>query len=222
MSVTLLVMTDGRDDLLDQALISIETSVVGCVDDRVIHDDTGDSRHRRVLAKRYAGWRVIGEGPRRGFGGAYRFAWEHLVGLHTRGFVFSTEDDFTFNEPVDLGAMCDVLDRHPHVAQIVLKRQAWNDSERSAGGIIEQNPDEYCDRTDGRFWWCEHRLFWSTNPHLTRRELLGYGWPVGDHSEGLFTHLLLEDPDLRFAFWGRAGDPPRVTHHGRVRAGTGY
>ncbi len=40
-----------------------------------------------------------------------------------------------------------------------------------------------------------------------------------DRSEGVFTHRLLADVDVRFGYWGRLDDGPWVTHIGDDRAG---
>jgi hypothetical protein len=76
--------------------------------------------------------------------------------------------------------------------------------------------------TDGRVFWTEHRRFFTTNPSVYRTSLCKLGWPQESESEGKFTHRLLADPLLRFAFWGRKFDPPLCEHIGTIRAGAGY
>jgi hypothetical protein len=118
--------------------------------------------------------------------------------------------------------MAAVLNEQRHLVQLVLRRQPWNAEERAAGGIVEQHPDDYQDATDGTNYWLEHRRFFSTNPSLYHRSLLTRSWPDGEHSEGMFTHDLLRDETLRFAFWGARDSGEWVTHIGRERVGTGY
>lgn len=196
MNVCLLLITDGRLDYFDRALESAAASLPKFAQ-RVIVDD---SAHRL------------------GFAGAIQRGWDQVK----TDWVFHLEDDFTFNEPVPLGRMIAVLACRPYLAQLVLKRQPWNSDERAAGGIIEQHPDQYEQVTDAGDVWTEHRKFWSTNPSVYSTGFCHQGWPQVDHSEGIFTHRLIEDPDLRFAFWGGKFDPPRVTHIGGERKGTGY
>jgi hypothetical protein len=219
--IALLVVTDGRKDCIEQAIPSLQAQVRGPITYRVIHDDSGDPAYRDWLRSTYLGFDVIGAPHRLGFTGAYANAWRHLARRPER-VTFSTEDDFTFNRPVDLLAMAELLDWHPHLAQVALRRQAWNDQEKAAGGIVEQHPDDYTNRSDGDTHWLEHRRFFTTNPSLFRTALCKRGWPEVQHSEGIFTHELLLDPDLRFAFWGRRNDEPWVTHIGHERVGTGY
>ncbi|MBP9054463.1 MAG: glycosyltransferase [Ilumatobacteraceae bacterium] len=217
----LLVMTDGRVDCLSRAIESARENLCGEVTHKVIHDDTGDESYREELRATFPDFDVIGQPTRQGFGGAIRSAWAALSGRPER-FVFHLEDDFTFNEPIDLPAMQHVLDRNPGLVQLALRRQPWNPDELAAGGIVEQHPDDYVDCSDGISDWLEHRRFFTTNPSMYRRALTEKEWPEGEHSEGRFGIALCENPTTRFGYWGRRDDPPKVHHIGEHRAGVGY
>lgn len=223
--IALLVMTDGRDDLLDQALASAADKLVGPITERIINDDTGDFAHRQAISRRYPDFSVLGHPHgRQGFGGAIRNAWGYLRHHSTTSFVFHLEDDFTFNHRIDLAAMASTLIANPQLVQLALRRQPWNDEERAAGGIVEAHPDDFVERHG---WaaasWLEHRRFFTTNPSLYRRRLvLEHDWPAVDHSEGVFTHQLLADPAVRFGYWGSRASGEAVTHLGHERAGVGY
>jgi hypothetical protein len=217
----LLVMTDGRLDCIEQTIESARTHLLGEVTYKVIHDDTGDEAHRDHLRRLFPDFTVIGQPTRQGFGGAIRSAWAHLRD-RTERFVFHLEDDFTFNEDLPVYLMQKVLNRNPNLVQMALRRQPWNDAERAAGGIIEQHPDDYIDCSDGISDWLEHRRFFTTNPSMYRIGLIEKGWPEGDHSEGVFGLKLCENPVVRFGYWGRRTDQPKVHHIGDHRAGTGY
>lgn len=212
-------MTDGRDTI-HQAIASAQDRLLGPVSHRVIHDDSGDSSHRGRLAERYASWTVIG-GDRAGFGGAIQRAWRHVRDLPV-SYVFHLEDDFTFRRRTDMTAMVEVLAEHPHMQQLALRRQPWNPSERAAGGIVEQSPEDYVDQTDGMHRWLEHRRFFTTNPSLYRRSLCKRPWPEGAQSEGRFGIELFADPHTTCGFWGGRDSGEWVTHIGDQRVGTGY
>lgn len=214
-------MTDGRLDCIEQTIESARDNLCGEVTHKVIHDDTGDEAHRDYLRGAFPDFDVIGQPTRQGFGGAIRSAWAY-VKVRPERFVFHLEDDFTFNEPIDLPAMQHVLDRNPGLVQLALRRQPWNDAERSAGGIVEQHPDDYVDCSDGISDWLEHRRFFTTNPSMYRRALTEKEWPEGEHSEGVFGLQLCESPGIRFGFWGERTDPPAVHHIGDHRVGVGY
>jgi hypothetical protein len=223
--IVLLVVTDGRRDCISQTIPSALAMLDGPVSRRVIYDDSGDADHREWLATQFPTFDLIHHpGGRQGFGGAIRTAWAHLAAGAER-FVFHLEDDFTFNRPVSLTALTAVLDSNPHLIQLALRRQPWNDHERLAGGIVEQHPDAYKDCRDiGGHEWLEHRLFFTTNPSLYRTDLIrGREWPTGGDSEGHFSHhIIQDDPDAQFGFWGARDSGEWVTHIGRERVGTGY
>lgn len=234
--IALLVMTDGRKDCIARTIPSAFEHLDGPITELIVHDDSGDPEYRQWLRGWLEQWggdvelQIKTTTGRRGFGAAVRSAWAYTAARSSARYVFHLEDDFTFNRPVDLRAMMDVLDRNPYIAQLALRRQAWNPAEVEAGGVVEQHPDAYDDVCDDRGrCWLEHRLFFSTNPSLFRRSMLSCDWPAGEHSEGKFTHWLLSDgtpevagPAVRFAYWGKRSDDPWVEHIGHERAGTGY
>lgn len=226
---TLLVMTDGRRDCIQPTIASADANLKGDIARRLIHDDSGDETYAAWLASTFPDWEIVRTMRRSGFGGAIRSAWHYLCHFDRNPFIFTLEDDFTFERPVDLGAMARVLDSKRYLAQMALRRQAWNPVEHAAGGVIEANPNAYLDVTDGVEEWLEHVLFWTTNPHLFRRELIYTGWPEGDQSEGRFGLRLLQDgfastrpEQVRFGYWGARRSGVAVTHIGHVRAGVGY
>jgi hypothetical protein len=229
-SIALLVITDGRDAELAATLFSARTALHGPITERWLFDDTGDAEHRAHLKELFPRYQLLGTGPRQGFGGAIRTAWAHLVAHSKAQWVFHLEADFTFTRLVNLADMAAVLTRDPGLVQMALRRQAWNEAEHAAGGVVEQHPTAYTTRIDqAGNTWLEHSLFFTTNPSLYRISLCATGWPHGAHSEGVMTHRLrtLGSPEvpahwLRFGYWGRRDDPPWVTHIGTTRAGEGY
>lgn len=220
-SVAVLVMTDGRDDCLMDTVPTLDM-LGGPITDRIVHDDTGDPDHHAQLRRWLPDWQIIATTRRSGFGGAYRHAYEWLRATTTATHIFATEDDFRITRLVDLTAMAEVLDTHPYLAQLALRRQPWNDVETAAGGIVESRPDNYTDCRSDHADWLEHRLFWTTNPSLFPRRILDRPWPTGLRSEGRFSADLFTDPDVRCGFWG-ARDSGEWCHHiGHQRVGHGY
>jgi hypothetical protein len=221
-SIAVIVMTDGRRDCIARAIPSLEEQITGDIAAGVIHDDSADGDYHTWLRARFPAWHLWATRTRAGFAGAYRHAWRLLCDL-AESHVFCVEDDFTYNRPVNLDDLAHVLDANRHLAQLALRRQPWNDAERAAGGIVEQHPGDYCERSDGQHVWLEHRRFWTTNPSLFRASLPWlYDWPQGPESEGRFTHQLLDDPELRFGFWGARDSGEWIHHIGRDRVGVGY
>lgn len=199
MTVCLLRIGDGRDSYHEQSWASAVEMLP-----RVAHVVTVDDREHKL-----------------GFAGAVAEGWRQVRQTDAT-HVFHLELDFTFNQPVPLGAMIELLDAEPHLVQVALKRQPVNADEKRAGGIVELHPDDFHQRTANGVIWTEHRRFFTTNPCVYSVNLCRHGWPQVPQSEGVFTHRLLEDSDARFAFWGGKFDAPLVHHIGDDRAGTGY
>lgn len=224
--IALLVMTDGRDEYLDQCVGQRTDNLPGfesLISEWWMHDDTGDDTYRAALAGRYPDFTQLHEGRRRGFGGAIRHAWERLLQQSQAEFVLHLEADFLFSREVDLAALVEVLRARPYLVQMALRRQAWNEREHAAGGVVEADPDAYTEVTEGRHVWLEHRAFFTTNPSLYRLSLCGRGWPSRARSEGLFAQSLwASDPDLRAGYWGARDSGVWVEHIGRERVGSGY
>lgn len=200
MTVCQIRIGDGRDEYHDKARASIEEMIPP--PDHVIELD--DRQHLR------------------GFAGSVRLAWELALATGA-DWVFHCELDFTYNEAVPLDRMIAVLERHPEIVQMSLKRQPVNHEERMAGDILALHPDCYTDVHEDGETWVEHRRFFTTNPSLYRTQLCHRGWPQEERSEGKFTGYYFRDhPDHVSGIWGAKADPPRVTHIGDERTGTGY
>lgn len=221
MNVHVMVITDGRAGCLEHTLESAGRYLKGPIGSRHIIDDSGSYKYREWLIDAFPAFTVHSFTHKLGFSGAIQEGWKLVP--HDATHVFHLEDDFELLELVDLQAMERALQTNENVVQLVLKRQAWNAPEVEAGGIVEMWPDEYEQVDTEHGSYTQHKLFFTTNPSLYRRSLVERGWPDAPYSERKFTERLLEDnPNARFAFWGRKFDPPKVTHIGAIRIGEGY
>ncbi len=222
--VTLAVLTtDGRRDCIEATIASAAKNLRGRFGRKVIFTDW-DRDYTEWLAARFPEWSVQSTGDKAGYAAAMHQAFMWLDDV-APGRVLWLEDDFTFNAPVDVDLMGRVLDRNPQLAQLVLRRQPWNDSERAAGGIVEQHPDWYTDCRDDELGveWLEQTAFFSNNPNLMQHWVLGTPYPHGDNAEGRFTFALRDDhPNACFGFWGDRHSGEAVTHIGDVRSGAAY
>lgn len=200
MTVALLVIDDGRADYLERGLASARECL---------------PVERMPL--------VLVQDPRHelGFAGAIQEGWRRVLATGA-DWCFHLESDFLLNSWLPLNEMIALLESAPMLAQVALKRQPWNPAEIAAGGIVEVDPEAFTERSDELATWTEHRRFFTTNPSVYPRRLCRIGWPQEPYSEGVFTHTLLRDPLLRFAYWGAKHAPPAVHHIGAERAGAGY
>lgn len=158
-----------------------------------------------------------------GMAGAVQKGWAEALG---RGadYVLHVEEDFRFLD-LPLDQMRWILDRCPHLAQVVLKRQPWSAEEHAAGGQMETNPTAYTQmRGLGHdVWWCEHQTLFSLNPSLIPRRTLELGWPSGPLGVGNESGMTKQclDRGMSFAYYGKRDDPPRCEHVGHQRS-TGW
>lgn len=221
MTIGICIITDGRGECFERTVQSLHEMWDGPgADQIVVINDSADPTYGRWLSRQFGYMEQVHHIERKGFGGAIRSAWAE-VGHHD--WIFHLEDDFTFNEPIEVDAMIDVLDTEIDVVQMALKRQPWSPEEKAVGGFMEQHPEAYTNELTHGHRWCWQRLFFTTNPSFYRGSLTKRGWPEEKHSEGMFSHRLMEDrPQAKFGFWGHTQDPPRVTHIGDERVGTGY
>jgi len=230
--IAVVVIGDGRDDYLRRCVESMHY-LNGLIIERWMYDDTGDQTYRDDLIRRYPSFRHINGGPRQGCAGAYQQVWRQVRKDTTARFMFLVEQDFVFTRPVDLSEMANLLDDRPYLAEVALRRQPWNATEITAGGVVEAHPDWYRDMEDeaGRRW-LEQRAFFTTNCPLFRASLLGVPWPdsaPGRYSEGTFHHHLMaygtpEVPgdQVTYAYWGARDSGVWIEHIGQHRVGMGY
>jgi hypothetical protein len=221
MTVAIAIITDGRGECFEKMAHSlVEAWGQQPLDKVVVINDSADPLYGRWLSRQYDHWDQVHHVSRQGFGGAIRSAWKEVGGYD---FIFHVEDDFTFNEPIDVEGMTHVLTQHPDVVQMALKRQPCNPQEQAAGGFMEQHPEEYTDETTDSWQWCWQRRFFTTNPSFYRGGLTQRGWPEGENSEGRFSlDIINSAPEAKFGYWGWSSEPPRVHHIGTERVGEGY
>lgn len=217
--IVVVLLTNGRRSTLAQTVRSAEQNLKGPIGRRVVAFDVRDpsQRRARLPTELFEGWDLT-----KIQGGTYcramQKATEVAIGSG-QPWVFWLEDDFVFNQPVDLGAMQDLMVANPRMAQLSLLRQAWYQHEVDAGGIIAANPSLF----EQRRGWVAHRAYWTQNPMLTpRRVLSSHPWPNAPHCEAGFGDLVFKDGTMLGGILGEIDDGPRVTHVGQKRAGRGY
>jgi hypothetical protein len=215
------MFTDGRNGYLKRSIESFDERVRDRWRDKILFQDSQDRdvcKAAREIAEPY-GWTVVEHPTKLGFSGTYAAGWRYVTEELGVDYVFGTEDDFTYERTVNPKWLVDILDSHPEIQQVALRRQPWNDTERSAGSLVSSRLDGYTVR-DG---FITQRMFFTTNPSVYRASLCGVGWPEVPNSEGILSHQIMNaDPDACFAFIGGLHDEPWCWHIGDERVGTGY
>jgi len=219
-TVTLIVHTDGRREYISRSVPSLLEQLNGPVIKRVIYDDSGDPAYKAWLAETFPIFNVVGPARRLGYTGSMRAMWSYLDRRCQSDYVFQAEDDFLYDEPIDLEPMIQTLAQNPYLRQLALLRDAYYPRELEAGGIIAEHPEAYEHVHANGHSRVEHRLYFTANPSLFRRSLCRTPWPSAPSSERVYTDLLNRDPNSRFAYWGDG--TPVIRHIGAERIGTGY
>jgi hypothetical protein len=218
MNIALLIFTDGRKECLKKTVASAEARLVGTIQSRIVINDSADRRYAAWLDATFPGYERVHHEQRRGFCGAVQSGWANVPS--DTDYIVHLEDDFLFNEPVELAHVIAVLGAHPHLAQMALRRQALG-REVAFGGFVEQFSESYTETSWNGFHWFEHQRFFTTNPCVYPRRILELGWPAPPECEGHFGFRLWP-AGYKCAFWGKKSDAPKVHHIGTHRVGTGY
>jgi len=156
-TIALLFISDGRTEYRERALASAKEMLP----EPDHFKEIDDAEHKL------------------GFGGAIQAGWRRILTETDAEFVFHLEQDFTFNWRVPIFEMAAVLRAQPHLVQLALRRQPWNEEEKAAGGVVELHADDFTEAGLNGWRWLEHQRYFTTNPSLYRRELCEYGYEYG-------------------------------------------
>ena len=214
MNIALVIVTDGRQHCLVETIPSIEENLHGSFANRIIINDAGDDAYRTWLDETYGHDHTIIHHPeRQGLAAALRTAWTTALAAGA-DFIWHAEDDMVYATPVDVEQIASLLEQHPGLAQISLKRQPVNSEEERAGGFINLHPWDFWQRGG----YVIHRTLFTFNPCLVPRRVaeLAMAQP-GDGLEQGITETLIAH-EYSFGILGTIEDEPRVTHVGHVRS----
>jgi len=222
--ITLVVHSGGtaeswpaRRGYLERSLASLSAHVSGPIVQKVLYSDW-DSRVAfglEQIAGRH-GFYVAG-GGNHGYSAGMARMWRYIASRALGPYVFLAEDDFLYEQDVNLARLVDVLEARPDVTQLALLRQPAYQGEIDRGGILGWPVESFAHQRLNGHRWLEHRNFWTANPALFRRSLTAVEWPTGRSSEKLFADALFRDTRAVAAFWGEG--EAQIRHIGEVKAG---
>jgi hypothetical protein len=210
--VSLVVITDGRQDCIQRTIDQFDSTVSYPFVERIIINDSGDIRYHNFLVSRFPKFKVVSHEQRRGLAGAVQSAWDS-VSQETQ-YIFHLEDDFLFNTSINIDHMINILLENPYLVQMAMVRAPVNPPEEQVGGFVFQHLEDYHQKNG----WFEHGRLFTLNPCIYPMSTVKIGWP--DHGgESEFTskvHSL--NKEYRFGFYGDIYDKPIVTHIGGRRS----
>lgn len=230
-NIAVLIFTDGRKECFLRTFQSFKKNVTASrISYKIIIDDSNDPNYASWLDINYShdADRIEHHKERLGFGGTIRDTWYKLnkiAGIYD--YIFHLEDDFIFNRPINLDDLILILEKNPNMAQVCLLRQPWNQNEINAGGVWQQFPDCFIEKSvdspNGKIYYLSHKQWFSTNPSVYPKWVASLGWTEGPNSEETFWNKkLLPKPLLTCSYFGSKADPPAVSHIGSGRMGIEY
>jgi hypothetical protein len=209
-NVALVVITDGRQDFLSESIRSIDINFPPFAQQYIV-DDSGDPEYWDWLDDTFGGPFTIFHHPtRQGCSRAVSTGW---LAASECDYVWHAEDDFTYNEHVDLEPMIAILDANPYLAQLALKRQPHGPVESAAGDLMAVEPSRWEDHEG----FCDTDLIFTFNPCLIPKDVIAVALAdPSPRTEPEVTSCLLAQ-GYRFGYLGQTTDPPRITHIGERR-----
>lgn len=217
MNVAFILRTDGRREYIEQTIASVEKHVrAPYFSHGIIIDDSADSDYAAWLEATFPNFDCVHHPERLGLGGCYKSSLDMF--LYTSDeWLFQIEDDTPVIGDVILTPLADVLNANESLSQLMFARPPFNQAEINAGGVFQQNPHAFTERTNGTDKWIEHSLHFGFQPALIPRRVVEY---VVQHADN-FLELGVTDPlkaaGYNFGYWGGLTDPPLCDHVGRVR-----
>jgi hypothetical protein len=212
--IVLSVLTCPGRNTLPRTIASLDEQLDGPIARKIICVDAEEADFDP-----FPGWETIPMGRSDGYAQAMCRCQRYEMGSG-QPWVLHVEDDVLLNGPLDLPEMQRIMDAHPDLAQLSLKRQPWHEEEVEVGDMLSWRPEDTFLKRDGHI---AHRAFFAATFSLTRRSFLAeHQWPRQGDSERRFARQLFRDSSLYSGILGELDDPPRMMHIGKVRAGFGY
>lgn len=215
----LLVITDRRFVCLRLTLEAMSKYLHGAFDDKIIVDDSADSEFQNQIHYHFSNYQIYSNPQNRGFGLTMARAWE-LVRDSGCDYVFNLQNDFMFTCHVNMNDMQSVLEAHPNMGQMSLRRQPVSAAEKAAGGFVELHPEAYEEKEWQGHHWLDHNQRFTMNPALIPAWVARQPWPTPPYCESQFG-VYMREQGYREGIWGKIDDPPMVEHIGTRRTRVG-
>ncbi len=217
----LVMLSNGRREYLLETYKSFREHASTAPANCTIVNDSGDPAFRDWLEKSdtFKDFMKVHHAKNRGFGMATTSAWEQAAKAKSP-YVFYLEEDFVFDRPFIIRDMAQVLQDRSDLAQVALLRAPFFKAELKAGSIPNEHPKHYTRQTTRGIRFLKHKLFYTTNPSLMKRETFASGWPgTKPHSERAKTgEFVVDGKEFAFMGWGESW----CHHIGEQRTGRGY
>jgi glycosyltransferase involved in cell wall biosynthesis len=230
--IAVLMFSTGRTSLLEKMLDSFrdnvdfgdfETYRILIDDMPVKKDGKRDDLALEHLATRWGIDRMILNEDNIGLDRSVKKAWSFVPA--DCDYIWHQEEDFTFDQPVDIQQLVDALETCPKILnQVALLRHPVYEWEKVPGGIYGAYPEG----TFSEISWTSsrerhtvtvHERHFTFNPCLYRRKIVEYPYKYEPQEGVIAWEVLKRHPGSFFAFYGGIGTRPRITHIGDESVG---
>lgn len=222
MKYCVIIIHDGRD-YLERTLESFKKNVlfkeqpyILLVDDSMYSENEAYNEWiQRVVVANGIDARIVNTTSKRwGTFGSVQKAWDNVP--KECEYIFHLENDFTFNEKIDISRMENVLE-NKNIFQVALLRQAWFPEEIKHGGIYQSDKGSTGRYRDAEIYGENvvlHKKYFTFNPCIYRRSIINHGIHGCDEYSFMQKLRLFESTYGCSAFLGTTQDKPLVHHIG--------
>lgn len=212
---TVLIFHDGRIEYLIETLKSFKDNIkFPSEPHKILICDTPGATESDLsqIKKKYKINQIVINEERLGIFGSVQKAWS-LIPKNTE-YVFHLENDFVFNEEIEIERLTKALSVNKHIFQIALLRQPWYKDEIRKGGIYK-NVGGFRNANIAGLDIVLHRHFFTHNPCIYP---VRFAQQIPNYNEYTYVrHLRRQDPNGFCAFLGTLTDNPKVTHIGEYK-----
>lgn len=215
MRVCILIFNDGRNEYLRRTLSSFNEMVE--INDcyKILIDDNPLNRNQVEIDKIVSDFnidQVILNDSNLGVFGTVQKAWRFIP--QDCEYVFHLENDFLFNEFVDVNELVEVLESSKKIFQIALLRQDWFAFEKKVGGIYKAY-SPWSEMKIGKVDLVLHRHYFTHNPCVYHKR---YAIQTSGYNEYGYMKVLRRVQQNGYcAYLGTLKDKPKVTHIGELK-----
>lgn len=221
MSYCIIIFNDGRNDYLEKTLKSLQENVSFPEEPyKILYDDMPEGRDEeflKAIKKKYKINKLILSPENLGINKSVQNAWAQLP-KHIE-YIYHQENDFTYNEPIDVMQMQKVLDMNHLIGQVALLRQPWYPDEIESGSLYIKNSVNYRPANIGGVDIVIQDVYFTHNPSLYRKK---HAIKLENHHEWILADTLKKQHRIKyFAYLGGINDAPKVHHIGEIKKGVG-
>lgn len=215
MKFCVIIINDGRNDYLAEALKSFKENIVfpeGSEIYKIMIDDwplDRDTDTLKKLCKKYKIDKLVLNDENLGVNATVKKVWSLIPS--DVDYVWHQENDFTFLEKINIQDLMTVIES-PIIVQCAIVRQAWFKDEKEAGSLMNTRPERWRAGNVSGIDVVLHKDHFTFNPSLYKMKWVQDIFPFGEYD--IRNHYINKNSALWFAYLGTKEDNHRCLHIG--------